>query len=72
MGHRPEDVAPGLELGDVAINGDGDRAEMLAQARKRLNHLEAQWTLIGPDDPQREVVALEIVTLRRVVDSLEA
>lgn len=71
MSRLPEEVAPDLELGDVEIKGDGDPEEMLSHARERLRHLEARWKLIGPDDPQQKVVALEIVTVREVVKSLE-
>lgn len=67
----PEDVAPtfGIE-GDPEISGDPD--EMLAEATERLEYLESVWPSIEETDPQQQVIALEIVALRRVVESIEA
>lgn len=72
-GENPEDVAPafGLEGYEGEVTIEGDTEEMLADFEERLQYLEGVWPTIDEDDPQQQVVALEIVALRHAVDRLE-
>lgn len=67
----PEDVAPEFAFeGDTEVSGDPD--VLLEEATKRLEYLEVVWPSIDETDPHQQVVALEIVTLRRAIESIEA
>lgn len=67
----PEEVAPAFGIdGEPEIHGDPD--EMLEEATERLEYLESVWETVEETDPQQQVVALEIVALRRVIESIEA
>lgn len=69
-GEAPEDVAPDFSVDGVDLELDDD-PEAERELEARLGYLEEFWPTLDETDPQRPVVALEIVTLRKARDALE-
>lgn len=71
MSDDPEEVAPDFAFsGEPHVEG-GDEEELKEGFQARLDELEEVWPTLEEGDPQRPLVALEIVMLRRAIEHLE-
>lgn len=69
MTEDPEDVAPDV-YPDEPPEVTGDPVEAEEAFEDRLEFLEEVWPDLEEGDPQRPVVAMEIVSLRRALEHL--